>query len=198
MASVVALALLASGASANRSSARVARVSVSTRNLLLFSTPSKEAYVNNADDRARGVGHNPFGNYTGAVETEPTNERVFGPFPGDEGIYGFKLFTDANHKNLAGTATAVCQYTLNQASFCDVSIGVEGGQLIAKGASSFASTRFSLPIVGGTGIYRNTTGRVEVTTLGWKTQAQPVHRVAPMVQAQRLAIGPRSKTPVSP
>jgi hypothetical protein len=189
---IAALVLLVTAASAQETTgARAARSAAATQSLLVYSLPSKEAYVDNADDRARGEGHNPFGNYAGSTTTPPTNERVYGPFSGDEGIYGAKLFSDAGHKNPVGTAIAICQYTQNQQSFCDVSLGLAGGQLLAKGASSFSATEFTLPIVGGTGAYRNMTGHVDVTALGWRTQPQPVPRVAPMVQAQRLAIAIR-------
>ena len=56
---------------------------VKTRQLVLYAGVTRTAYVNNADDRSRGEGRNPFGNYSGSSVIPPTNERIYGPFAGE-------------------------------------------------------------------------------------------------------------------
>lgn len=162
--------------------------------LLLDSVLAKQAFVNNADDRARGQGHNPFGNPSSAV-TPPENEKIYGPFAGDEGEYAFTL--DAPGRHRAGAAIFVCQYDFDASSFCDADLFLSGGDLVLKGVSSFEGEKFTLGIVGGTGDYRGATGTVQVTARGAATQPQPVTRAAPMIQSQRLAITV-ARPPASP
>jgi hypothetical protein len=156
--------------------------------LVLYSVPSQEQYLNNADDRARGEGNNPFGNYSSTSVPPPPNEELFGPFPGDEGVFAFNLFTGSNLKTSAGSAIFVCQYNFNQDSFCDASLRLPNGTLIGKGTSNFNSTRFTLAIIGGTQNYRGTGGNLEISALGSATQAQPVRRAVPMLEEQRLTL----------
>ncbi len=142
--------------------------------------------MNNTDDRARGEGHNPFGN-PGTEPTPPANEKVFGPFAGDEAEYTFSLYTSPDHKSKAGTASFVCQYDFDEDSFCDASFELDHGTLLAKGGFAFEAPEFLLAVEGGTSAYRNTTGVVHITALGKTTQPQPVARAAPMIQSQSLA-----------
>jgi hypothetical protein len=177
------------GSGASESPTRSVKVLSNIHDVVVFySVLSQEQYVNNADDRARGEGSNPFGNYSATFVPPPPNEELFGPFPGDEGEYAYKLYTRANHKTSAGSAIFVCQYNFNESSFCDASFRLRGGIMIAKGSSNFNSTKFTLAVVGGTQEYRGMSGTLEVSALGSATQAQPVHRAAPMIEEQRLAL----------
>ena len=153
----------------------------------LYSTPTKHQFVNNTDDLARGEGHNPFGNYTSSSITTRANERLFGPFPGDEGEYAFSLSTSASHKTGAGSAIFICQYGFNLNALCDAAFQLDGGTLVGKGPVDFNSGKATLAIIGGTFKYRTTRGKVDLSALGSATQAQPVYRPVPMLQAQRLA-----------
>lgn len=65
---------------------------------------------------------------------------------------------------------------------------MKDGSLIAKGAFNFSSTTFALAIVGGTSAYRGMSGAVQISALGTGTQAQPVYRAVPMLQAQRMVL----------
>jgi hypothetical protein len=182
---VAALAGLAGFAGLAGDTAR-AQSATGTASLRLYGVLTREVFVNNADDRLRGQGHNPFGNPTTAP-APPPNEKVFGPFAGDEGVYSFSLRTGGEHGPPAGTVDFVCQYDYNEDAFCDASFQLDHGSLLAKGGFGFEAPRFTLAIEGGTAAYRNMVGVVDITALGRATQPQPVVRTAPMIQSQRLA-----------
>jgi hypothetical protein len=157
--------------------------------LVLYAGVTRTAYVNNADDRSRGEGRNPFGNYSGSSIIPPTNERIYGPFAGDEGEIELGLFSDAAHKHSVGTAIEVCQYNFDLDQLCDVALRLGNGEVVAKGGFNFNATKFTLSVVGGTNAYRSVSGSVGVFTLGVKTQPKPVLRVVPMLQSQRIVVG---------
>ncbi len=164
-----------------------ARASQSPVSLTLYAVPMQHQYVNNADDRARGEGNNPFGNYSSTFVAPPPNEKLFGPFAGDEGDYAFRLYTGANLKKAAGSATFLCMYDFNQNAFCDAAFDLNDGSLIGKGFLDFNASTFTLAIVGGTAGLQGTKGNLRVVSAGSATQAQPVRRVAPMLERQRLS-----------
>jgi hypothetical protein len=181
---LVALAVAATAAAAEVDSSGAA---AATQRFSLYSVATRTQYVNNADDRQRGEGNNPFGNYqSGGYVPPPPNEKIYGPFPGDEGEYAFDLRTSPARKTNVGTAIFICQYNFNQGSFCDAAFQLNGGSLIGKGSLNFNSSAFTLAIVGGTYKYRAMSGDVVVTARGVATQAQPVARAVPMLQSQRL------------
>ncbi len=64
------------------------------------------------DSLQRGEGNNPFGNYK---DLEPlANKNATGPFPGDEALFSFNLYTNGSLETRAGTAIFTCQYNLNK------------------------------------------------------------------------------------
>jgi hypothetical protein len=195
LAAVAAAAVVAIAASATV--VAHAHAAPATRPLRLYGMLTGKAFVNNADDRARGQGHNPFGN-PGTAPTPPPNEKVFGPFAGDEGEYSFALFTSPDHRSPVGTASFVCQYDFDENSFCDASFQLDRGTLLAKGGFAFEAQEFVLAVLGGTSAYRNATGFVDIRALGKATQPQPVVRAVPMIQSQRLTFiletPPRDRT----
>jgi hypothetical protein len=163
------------------------RAPAGVRTLGVYSVPTKTAFLDNADDRVRGEGHNPFGN-PGPAVTPPPNEKLYGPFAGDQAQYAFTLYGDPDRRNRVGAAIFICQYGLDESSFCSASFRLAGGSLLSEGASTFEATKFTLGIVGGTSDYRGVTGSVQVAALGIATQAQPVYRRVPMLQSQHLQI----------
>ncbi len=183
---VVVLSLCASAAFILAAAARSAGASNASETLSFYSTLTARAFVNNADDRARGQGHNPFGSPSSAAPSPPTNEKVFGPFPGDTGEYMFKLYADAGHTSASGSAIFICNYTFDAGSLCFADFLLTSGDLVVKGLAAFESKTFTLGIVGGTGRYRNVTGELEVSGLGIPTQPQPAVRAVPMIQSQHL------------
>ncbi len=156
--------------------------------LSFYTVLKHKGFLNNTDDLARGEGHNPFGNYSGSSVTTRSNEKIFGPFPGDEGEFEFDLYTSAGHKIKAGSVIFVCQYGLGQTALCDASFQLRGGTLVAKGATTFGASSFTLAIIGGTHGFRGTKGLVAVQALGSSTQPQPVFRAVPMLQSQHLTL----------
>jgi hypothetical protein len=197
LAAVGAAALLLVGAPSRASGVST---TVGTKQLTLYSVATQKEFVNNADDRSRGQGKNPFGNYSGSTVTPPANEKLFGPFAGDEGEFAYKLYSDSSKKKSAGTAIVVCQYNLNKDAFCDAAFQLSGGTLIAKGPLNFNATRFTAAILGGTDAYKGMIGTIDVSTLGVSTQAQPVFRAVPALEEQRLTVGivPGGKSPGGP
>jgi len=154
---VTTAALLALGAAAG-----AAQAATHSRTLTLYSVAEQEQYINNSDSLARGVGNNPFGNYTD--QTPLATKASNGPFPGDEALFSFNLYTSSDLKTRAGAATLTCQYNFNKNAFCDASFQLNGkGTLIASGAFNFSATRFSLAVTGGYGTYLGTRGSVLVT-----------------------------------
>jgi hypothetical protein len=131
------------------------------QSFVLYSVTQQEQFVNNLDDRTRGEGHNPFGSYT---DVSPTNvPESKGPFAGDEGVFSFNLYKDADLKKRAGDAVYVCQYNFDKNAFCDVSFQLQGGTLIAEGAFNFDSASFTLGITGSYGNYQTWAGEVRAT-----------------------------------
>jgi hypothetical protein len=183
-AALLALAACLAGAVLSTTGAAAA----GPQKLAFYSVSTKQIFINNTDDLARGQGHNPFGNYAHSSVGTPRNEKLFGPFAGDEAEYAFALYTDTSHKTKAGSAIFICQYDFNQNSFCDAALELDGGTLIGKGAFNFNATTYSLAIVGGTGSYRTLRGHLDGAALGPATQKQPVHRSVPMLQQQRLSL----------
>jgi hypothetical protein len=130
--------------------------------LTLYSVTEQEQFVNNQDDRARGEGHNPFGAYSDVspAVTKPKG----GPFPGDEALFSFNVYRNADLKTRAGSAIFTCQYNFGKNAFCDVSFQlIDRGTLIAEGAFNFDAARFTLAITGGYGGYSDVTGEVVAT-----------------------------------
>jgi hypothetical protein len=150
-----------------------------------YTDVKNERFINNVDDLSRGEGHNPFGNVSSVKP--PTNEKVAGPLAGDEAMYAFNLYTDANHTKNVGSVIFVCWYNFNRNALCDAAFQLSGGTLIGKGAFNFSNSAFTLAIVGGTSKYKGMSGAVDVTALGAGTQTQPVYRVVPMLQAKRMS-----------
>jgi hypothetical protein len=175
------------GAAAGHGTAVAASSNVATT---FYATLSKKQYINNGGDRARGEGNNPFGNYSGVSLNLPVNadERLHGPYPGDFALYQFSLFASAAHKASIGSAVFVCQYGFNQNSACDASLDVRGGLIIGKGPMNFDDPHFALAVTGGTGAFRAVKGAILGSAAGPATQAPPVKRSVPMLQALTLNV----------
>jgi hypothetical protein len=137
----------------------------SGRTLILYAVAEQEQFINNADDRARGEGNSPFGNYSDVVPP-PVNEKSKGPYPGDEALYSFNVYTDAHLSKRAGAAVFTCQYNFHNDAFCDASYQLRSGTVVAQGDLNFAATRFSLAVTGGNGAYASAGGEIEAVPSG--------------------------------
>ena len=113
VACVVSALLVPGAASGSREAAKAGQLT----QLTLFSVATKEQFLNHVDDRQRGYGNNPFGNFKAATAT--TRESNGGPFPGDQALFQFNLYSGADLKKLAGTADFTCSYSFKRNGFCD-------------------------------------------------------------------------------
>lgn len=132
-----------------------------TRTLTLYSVATEEQFVNNADDRQRGKGNNPFGNFHDSTAT--TKELGNGPFPGDEALFKFNLYKSGDLKKITGSAIFTCEYNFNKHAFCNVTYDTGSGTLVGEGAFDFNADTFSVAITGGTGTYRGVRGDLSST-----------------------------------
>ena len=129
--------------------------------MFVYSVTTEEQFLNHADDRQRGFGDNPFGNFKAPTAT--TKERNNGPFPGDQALFTFKLYTGADRKTSIGSALFSCTYNFNRHGFCDAAWQLKGGTVVGSGPLDFDAKNFTLLILGGTGKYRGVTGKVVST-----------------------------------
>ncbi len=187
-AAITALVFAPGSAASATSLSHSTRVESVGTQLELYAVLSRSEYIDMADDRTRGEGNNPFGNYASSSLPAPSDENPYGPLGGDEGDFTFTLYTSASRKTQAGTAVYICQYNFDKNGLCSAAFTLKDGTLIAKGTSNFASTTFSFAILGGTYAYRSTKGVATVTALGPATQGQPVFRSVPMLQAERIIL----------
>jgi hypothetical protein len=126
--------------------------------LTIYSIAEQEQFVNNEDDRSRGSGNNPFGNFkdkSGVAE-----QQGHGPFAGDESVFAFNLYGGAALKPKIGTAIFTCLYYFNKNAFCEASYKLNGGTVFAQGAFNFNATSFTLAVTGGLGKFAGATGEV--------------------------------------
>lgn len=150
----VLLAVILAG-SAAAASARAAAKS----QLVVYSLATAEQFVNNADDRARGIGKNPFGNFKDKVAV--VEQKGNGPFAGDEVIFSFGLYQDRDANHLIGKATLTCNYYFNKDAFCQGVYALGKNVIYANGAFNFNAKSFTLPLAGGSGHYDDVDGALD-------------------------------------
>ena len=83
------------------------------------------------------------------------------PSPGDDILYGFKLFADAKRTKPIGAALFTCYYEFVKRATCDSYFDLAKGLLLASGQVPFGGTHFSLGITGGTHAYFGALGQVD-------------------------------------
>ena len=153
---------------------------------VVYAVPDQRGFVNNADDRQRGKGNNPFGNYHVGVQLPSAVETKYGPFPGDVGLFTYKLYTDASHRSGAGSAVLICQYGFDLTGVCDASYQLAGGTLIGTGSFPAKAPTYSFEITGGVGGYLAMKGRVNSV----RTSGQ-VPGSAGLIAANSLVLEPQ-------
>lgn len=152
------LALAAALAAGVATSAGHAAPTASGRTLTLYALVAKEQFVDNRDDRQRGLGTNPFGQSAG-TGTATTNERGRGPLPGDEAMFEYALYRTADLRQRAGTGLLVCEYGFGKLGLCHASYRVGGDLLVGFGSiPALTTASFGVSITGGTGGYRGVKG----------------------------------------
>jgi hypothetical protein len=158
---IMAIALVAAG------SASSAPKKAPSQQITVYSLPTHEAFVANADDELRGDVSNPFGTHISrAASGLGALDEKQGPFPGDEALFSFNVFKTGSLQTTLGSAVFTCQYYFDKNAFCDASFQMNGGTLIGAGAFSFNATQFALAITGGYGKYTGFTGDVQATPSG--------------------------------
>ncbi len=89
-------------------------------------------------------------------------EKDNGPFPGDDVLYSFKLYSNAAAtQKSVGSAMFTCYYDFVKHAICDAYFELHDGVLLASGGVEFNSKKFPLSVGGGDGKYLGATGQVE-------------------------------------
>jgi len=140
--------------------ARVTAGSAANRTLTIYSYATGVQYLNNIDDRIRGLGNNPFSKELNKLQTKSVTGS--GPFPGDVAVYSFDLYAGPSLKKSAGSAFYTCYYNYAQHALCQASYVLSGraGTLVASGPVNFNDTHFKLIVTGGTKKYLGASGEL--------------------------------------
>lgn len=152
---LVGAAFCATDATASRAAAK------GPQKFTLYSVTQVEQFLDHSDDRTRGKGNNPFGNFKDSKTV--TKEAGNGPFAGDNAVFSFQLYTSPDRKTSVGSAIFTCTYNFNRHAFCDASYQLDGGLLLGAGAFDFNAGTFSVAITGGTGKYAAASGDILAT-----------------------------------
>jgi hypothetical protein len=150
---VVAVALLGVAGAGTARAASQAR-------LTIFAVPTSVQFMNHADDRLRGMSTNPFDVATSLVIVSGGVEKKGGPFPGDDVLYSFRLYSSPKQQKRLGSAIFTCYYNFSKQAICNSYFELDGGLIVASGSVAFNSTRFTLSITGGTQSYLGALGQV--------------------------------------
>jgi hypothetical protein len=144
--------------------ARASGASSASQKLTIYAVPATVQFMNHADDRLRGMSTNPFKLKSEAVILgQGGKEKGNGPFPGDDILYGFKLFADAKRTKPVGAAMFTCYYQFVKRATCDSYFDLHKGLLLASGQVRFGATHFRLGLIGGTHSYLGALGQVDST-----------------------------------
>lgn len=147
-----------------------------TQNVTVYAVPATTQFMNHADDRLRGMSTNPF---KLKVETKIIGlggkEKGNGPFPGDDILYGFKLFADAKRSRPMGSAMFTCYYEFVKRATCDAYFDLKSGLVLASGRVPFGVTHFTLGVTGGTRTYFGALGQVGSAPAAGNVQRFDLH-----------------------
>jgi len=142
-----------------------------SQKLTVYAVPATIQFMNHADDRLRGMSTNPFKLKADAVIIGANGkEKGYGPFPGDDILYGFKIFSDAKRTKQIGTAMFTCYYQFQKRATCDSYFDLSGGVVLATGQVRFGVSRFALAVTGGTRTYFGALGQVDSTPAAGNAQ----------------------------
>jgi hypothetical protein len=132
-----------------------------TKNLTVYAVATTAQFMNHADDRLRGMSTNPFNvDAQALVIVTKGQEKGNGPFPGDDILYSFKLYSGRKLDKRAGFAMFTCYYHFKKRATCHSYFQLDGGLVLASGQIVFNGKRFTLSITGGTGKYFGALGEV--------------------------------------
>ncbi|MBV8395839.1 MAG: hypothetical protein JO064_06225 [Actinobacteria bacterium] len=131
--------------------------------LVIYSVATHEQFLNHSDDRARGVGNNPFGSFKDSTGPSGKETAGNGPFAGDRSIFTFAVFGTDGVQNPIGSATFACEYVFDKNAFCNAVYVLPGGRLLGTGYFNFNAKTFSVSITGGTGKYAGAIGQLDAS-----------------------------------
>jgi hypothetical protein len=134
-----------------------------TQRFTIYAVPTTIQFMNHADDRLRGMSNNPFNVNTKALITiTKGKEKGNGPFPGDDTLYSFNLFSGPTLKTSAGKAIFTCYYDFTKHAICEAYFEMNDGKglVLASGGVHFDQPTFTLGVVGGTKGYLGVKGQV--------------------------------------
>lgn len=165
------VAILAALAVTAPSAGNRARSATPKENLTVYAVPTTVQFMNHADDRLRGMTTNPFASAAnGQVIASGANEKKAGPFPGDDVLYSFQLYTKPTQGKRLGSAIFTCYYNFGKQAICDTYFDLDGGLILGSGSVVLGNPRFVLSITGGTRTYLGALG--QVTSLPAPKEAQ--------------------------
>jgi hypothetical protein len=142
-----------------------------SQKVTVYAVPTTVQFMNHADDRLRGMSTNPFKLKSDAVIIGAHGqEKGYGPFPGDDMLYGFKLFSDAKRTKPIGTAMFTCYFQFQKRATCDSYFDLASGLLLASGQVPFGASHFALGVIGGTRAYFGALGQVNSTPASGNAQ----------------------------
>jgi hypothetical protein len=133
-----------------------------SQTLTVYAVPATVQFMNHADDRLRGMSTNPFNLKAEAVILNANGkEKGNGPFPGDDILYAFKLYSDAQRTKPIGSAIFTCYYGFKKRATCDSYFDFAKGLLLASGQVPFRAKHFTLGVTGGTHGYFGALGQLD-------------------------------------
>jgi hypothetical protein len=142
-----------------------------SQKLTVYAVPATVQFMNHADDRLRGMSTNPFKLKSDVLIIGANGkEKGYGPFAGDDILYGFKIFSDAKRTKQIGTAMFTCYFQFAKRATCDSYFDISGGVVLASGQVRFGATRFALAVTGGTRKYFGALGQVDSTPAAGNAQ----------------------------
>ena len=138
--------------------------------LTFYSFANGAQYLNNGDDRGRGIRNNPFSAAQDRLRPK-VDDVGDGPFPGDVAVFTLSLYSNASLKTSIGSGAYTCYYNYAKHALCiayyQLSGKVGSGTLIASGPVDFDNTdRFELVVTGGTNAYRGARGALAAAPTG--------------------------------
>lgn len=141
------------------------------RTFVLYAKPTRAQFVNHADDRERGDIQSPF--ESDVLPTPPSaNSSKKGARAGDKALFSFKIYSDLNLTRFVGNAIYLCVVNFAQEATCEATFELSGGTMTASGPAGLDTSRWILPVIGGTGRYGGAHGQLSSAPSGSKKNAQ--------------------------
>jgi len=138
------------------------------RTLTLWTVANGAQYLNNGDDRGRGIHINPLSAAQSKLKPK-SGDNGEGPYPGDVGVFTLTLYANAKLQKIIGSGAYTCYYNYDKNALCEAYYQLNGNAdtLLSSGLVNFNNTaRFKLIITGGTNKYRDARGELSAAPAG--------------------------------